>query len=75
VNLICDEAHHCYRHKVGGDAEGALTGDDRKEAARPGMAVSLPIEEMLMKLVPMLSEPNSNSQRIGNFRVFSVKTR
>ena len=26
VNVINDEAHHCYRHKVGGDAEGALTG-------------------------------------------------
>ena len=33
VNVINDEAHHCYRHKVGGDAESALTGDDRKEAA------------------------------------------
>ncbi len=33
VNVINDEAHHCYRRKVGGDAEGALTGDDRKEAA------------------------------------------
>ncbi len=33
VNVINDEAHHCYRHKVGGDTEGALTGDDRKEAA------------------------------------------
>ena len=32
VNVINDEAHHCYRHKVGGDAEGALTGDDKKEA-------------------------------------------
>ena len=25
VNVINDEAHHCYRHKVGGDDEGALT--------------------------------------------------
>ncbi len=33
VNVINDEAHHCYRHKVGGDGEGALTGDDKKEAA------------------------------------------
>ncbi len=33
VNVINDEAHHCYRHKVGADAEGALTGDDKKEAA------------------------------------------
>ena len=32
VNVINDEAHHCYRHKVGADAEGALTGDDKKEA-------------------------------------------
>jgi type III restriction enzyme len=33
VNVLNDEAHHCYRHKVGGDAEGALTGDDKREAA------------------------------------------
>jgi type III restriction enzyme len=33
VNVINDEAHHCYRHKVGADAEGALTGEDKKEAA------------------------------------------
>jgi type III restriction enzyme len=33
VNVINDEAHHCYRHKVVGDAEGPLTGDDKKEAA------------------------------------------
>lgn len=32
VNVINDEAHHCYRHKVGGDAEGALIGDEKKEA-------------------------------------------
>jgi type III restriction enzyme len=35
VNVINDEAHHCYRHKVGEEAEGALTGDDKKEAAEP----------------------------------------
>ncbi|XHO84307.1 DEAD/DEAH box helicase family protein (plasmid) [Azospirillum sp. A29] len=33
VTVINDEAHHCYRHKVGGDDEGTLTGDDKKEAA------------------------------------------
>jgi type III restriction enzyme len=33
VNVINDEAHHCYRHKVGADAEGPLTGEDKKEAA------------------------------------------
>jgi type III restriction enzyme len=32
VNVINDEAHHCYRHKAGGDAEGALTGEEKKEA-------------------------------------------
>jgi type III restriction enzyme len=32
VNVINDEAHHCYRHKDGGDAESELTGDDKKEA-------------------------------------------
>jgi type III restriction enzyme len=33
VNVINDEAHHCYRHKVGSDVEGPLTGEDKKEAA------------------------------------------
>ena len=32
VTVLNDEAHHCYRHKVGDDAEGRLTGEDRKEA-------------------------------------------
>ena len=33
VNVLNDEAHHCYRHKVGDDSEGVLTGDAKKEAA------------------------------------------
>ena len=33
VNVINDEAHHCYRHKVGGDVEGELSSEDKKEAA------------------------------------------
>ena len=41
VNIINDEAHHCYRHKVGADAEGALTGDDKKEAAENEEAARL----------------------------------
>jgi type III restriction enzyme len=41
VNVINDEAHHCYRHKVGGDAEGTLTGDDKKEAAENEEAARL----------------------------------
>ena len=31
VNVFNDEAHHCYRHKTGGEEE-KLTGDDKKEA-------------------------------------------
>lgn len=41
VNVINDEAHHCYRHKVGADAEGTLTGDDKKEAAENEEAARL----------------------------------
>ena len=41
VTVINDEAHHCYRHKTGGDAEGALTGDDRKEAEQNEEAARL----------------------------------
>ncbi len=41
VNVINDEAHHCYRHKVGGDVEGTLTGDDKKEAAENEEAARL----------------------------------
>jgi type III restriction enzyme len=41
VNVINDEAHHCYRHKVGGDAEGVLTGEDKKEAEQNEEAARL----------------------------------
>lgn len=41
VNVINDEAHHCYRHKVGANAEGALTGDDKREAAENEEAARL----------------------------------
>lgn len=41
VNVINDEAHHCYRHKVGGDAEGTLTGDEKKEAEQNEEAARL----------------------------------
>lgn len=41
VNIINDEAHHCYRHKVGGDAEGVLTGDEKKEAEQNEEAARL----------------------------------
>ena len=41
VNVINDEAHHCYRHKIGGDAEGTLTGDEKKEAQQNEEAARL----------------------------------
>jgi type III restriction enzyme len=41
VNVLNDEAHHCYRHKAGGDAEGPLSGDDKKEAAENEEAARL----------------------------------
>ena len=41
VNVINDEAHHCYRHKVGGDAEGVLVGDDKREAEENEKAARL----------------------------------
>src|SRR3984957_2996207 len=41
VNVMNDEAHHCYRHKVGGDAEGPLSGEDKKEAAENEEAARL----------------------------------
>ncbi|MBY0612428.1 MAG: DEAD/DEAH box helicase family protein, partial [Beijerinckiaceae bacterium] len=40
VNVLNDEAHHCYRHKAGA-AEEALTGEDRKEAAENEEAARL----------------------------------
>jgi type III restriction enzyme len=42
VNVINDEAHHCYRHKVGGDeTESALSADERREAAENNEAARL----------------------------------
>ena len=41
IIAINDEAHHCYREKVGGDDEGDLKGDDKKEAAKNREAARL----------------------------------
>ena len=42
ILAINDEAHHCYRARHGdGDEEGALTGDDRKEAEKNREAARL----------------------------------
>ncbi len=34
ILALNDEGHHCYREKPGEDDEGALKGDDRKEAEK-----------------------------------------
>ena len=41
VNVINDEAHHCYRHKTGSEDEGKLTAEDRREAAENAEAARL----------------------------------
>lgn len=42
VNVMNDEAHHCYRHKPDADeAEGPLTGEDKKEAEENEKAARL----------------------------------
>lgn len=39
--VLNDEAHHCYREKQGEDEEGALKGDDKKEAEKNREAARL----------------------------------
>ncbi len=34
IVVLNDEAHHCYRHKVGGEEEEHLKGEDREEAEK-----------------------------------------
>ena len=41
ILVLNDEAHHCYREKPGEDEEGALKGDDRKEADKNTEAARL----------------------------------
>ena len=41
VLILNDEAHHCYREKPGVGEEGALKGDDRREAERNTEAARL----------------------------------
>ena len=41
VLVLNDEAHHCYREKPGAGEEGALKGDDRKEAEKNREAARL----------------------------------
>jgi len=41
VMVLNDEAHHCYREKVGDEEEEKLKGDDRKEAEKNTEAARL----------------------------------
>jgi type III restriction enzyme len=41
ILAINDEAHHCYREKVGEELEGELKGDDKKEAEKNKEAARL----------------------------------
>ncbi len=41
ILILNDEAHHCYREKPGEGEEGALRGDDRKEADKNTEAARL----------------------------------
>ena len=41
ILVLNDEAHHCYREKPGEGEEGALRGDDRKEADKNTEAARL----------------------------------
>lgn len=41
IVVLNDEAHHCYREKPGGDGEGDLKGDEKKEAQKNNEAARL----------------------------------
>ena len=41
IMVLNDEAHHCYREKIGNYNEGDLRGDDRKEAQKNNEAARL----------------------------------
>ncbi len=41
ILVLNDEAHHCYRERPGEDQEGALKGDERKEAEKNKEAARL----------------------------------
>ncbi len=56
-----DEAHHCYREKPGGDGEGVLKGDERKEAEKNKEAARL-----------WISGLEGVKRKIGLARVFDL---
>ena len=48
IMVLNDEGHHCYRHKVGDDQEGRLTGDERQEAKKNNEAARVWISGLEM---------------------------
>lgn len=62
-NIIAmnDEAHHCYREKQGGDGEGPLKGDEKKEAEKNKEAARL-----------WISGLEAVNRKLGITRVFDL---
>lgn len=48
IMVLNDEGHHCYRHKVGEDQEGRLTGEERQEAKKNNEAARVWISGLEM---------------------------
>lgn len=48
IMVLNDEGHHCYRHKVGDDQEGRLTGDEWQEAKKNNEAARVWISGLEM---------------------------
>ena len=61
ILVINDEAHHCYREKSGGDGEGVLKGDEKKEAEKNKEAARL-----------WISGLEAVNRKIGVARVFDL---
>ncbi len=61
ILVINDEAHHCYREKPGGNGEGTLKGDERKEAEKNKEAARL-----------WISGLETVNRKLGVTRVFDL---
>ena len=61
ILVINDEAHHCYREKPGGDGEGTLKGDEKKEAEKNKEAARL-----------WISGLEAVNRKLGVTRVFDL---
>ena len=61
VLVLNDEAHHCYRERPTLDEEGALTGDEKKEAEKNNEAARL-----------WISGLEAVNRKIGMTRVFDL---